>query len=151
MALLTRLGWILLVFFSFGLGLWLRGVGPVRQIYLGGRLPSGLGQARAQVYFPRLGVFFDSQGRLWRRDRDGFVQSAGDAKARYRALIGGDGLVTLQLSLTSWVNPGPCTLRFTQPGAATLVARQIRLSGPWNTLSGRFGDLGPARALRPED
>ncbi|MBX3169478.1 MAG: hypothetical protein KF760_18905 [Candidatus Eremiobacteraeota bacterium] len=145
MTLLYRLGWFVLALSFFGLGLWLRGVGPVRRIYLGGRLlpyRNLQSDSHAQVYFPRLGLFFDFQGRLWRRDQNGFVQPAVDPQARYRSRIERDGLVTLELSLTSWGHPGPCTIRFSQPGAATRVAREVKLSGPWRTLSGRFGDLG---------
>lgn len=153
-ALMHRLGWLVLLVFSFSAGLWLRGAGPTRHIYLGGRLPPCprlQSQPRAEVWFPRLGLFFDAQGRLWQRDLNGFVLQVPDANARYRARITQDGLVTLEMSLTSWQNPGPCTVRFSLPGAATRLARNVELSGPWRTLSGRFGELPPAQPLRAED
>jgi len=149
-----RFGWVVLIVISFSAGLWLRGVGPVCQIYLGGRLPpcpNLQSDPHAEVWFPRLSLFFDAQGRLWRRDKNGFVQQAFDANARYRSRISSDGLVTLEMSLTSWGNPGPCCVRFVLPGAATRVARNVELSGPWRTLSGRFGELPPALPLSTEN
>ena len=118
--------------------------GVARQIEIEGWLPPyspTQDTARAEVWFAQPRILFDSSGRQWYRSPSGQQSLRIDPHSRFRFALGPTGKVSISLTLTTWLPPRRCTVRFFSDGIVTRYARNTPVAGWLGRLSVRLPEM----------